>query len=105
MNRFDQRRALQSWPQFALKLYPAGMNPPDPELMMSLDKFMEQTGLSPTTIWRWRKKGMLTTVNICGRRYILRSEIARFNERTAAGEFAKELTHPRARSKLAKRTL
>jgi hypothetical protein len=54
------------------------MNPPDPEPMMSLDKFMEQTGVSPTTAWRWRKKGMLTTVNICGRHYILRSEIARF---------------------------
>jgi len=32
---------------------------------------------------------MLTTVNICGRHYILRAEIARFNERAAAGEFAK----------------
>jgi hypothetical protein len=40
------------------------MNPPDPEPMMSLDKFMEQTGLSPATQWRWRKKGVLTTVNI-----------------------------------------
>jgi predicted site-specific integrase-resolvase len=81
------------------------MNPPDPEPMMSLDKFMEQTGLSPTTLWRWRKKGMLTTVNICGRQYILRSEIARFNPRAAAGELARELINPRARSKLAKRSL
>jgi hypothetical protein len=47
--------------------YPAGMNPPDPEPMMSLDKFMEQSGLSLTTLWRWRKKGLLTTVNIYGR--------------------------------------
>jgi hypothetical protein len=35
------------------------------------------------------KKGMLTTVNICGRQYILPAEIARFNQRAAAGEFAK----------------
>jgi hypothetical protein len=48
---------------------------------------------------------MLTTVNICGRHYVLRSDIARFNARAAAGEFAKELTSPSARSKLAKRTL
>jgi hypothetical protein len=26
------------------------MNPPDPEPMMSLDKFIEQTGLSPTAL-------------------------------------------------------
>ena len=46
---------------------------------------------------------MLATVNIYGRQYILRSEIARFNERAAAGEFAREV-NPSARSKLAKRT-
>jgi hypothetical protein len=81
------------------------MNPPDPEPMMSLDKFMEQSGLSPTTLWRWRKKRMLATVNIYGRQYILRSEIARFNERAAAGEFARPLSNPKAGSKLAKRAL
>jgi hypothetical protein len=71
------------------------MNSPDPEPMMSLDKFMEQTGLSPTTLWRWRKARMLNTVNIYGRQYVLRSEIARFNERAAAGEFAKQLGRPK----------
>jgi predicted site-specific integrase-resolvase len=74
------------------------MNSPDPEPMMSLDKFMEQTGLSSTTLWRWRKKGMLTTVNICGRQYVLRSEIGRFNERAAAGEFARTLGRPKKRA-------
>jgi predicted site-specific integrase-resolvase len=74
------------------------MNSPDPEPMMSLDKFMEQTGLSSTTLWRWRKKGMLTTVNICGRQYVLRSEIGRFNERAAGGEFARTLGRPRKRA-------
>ena len=72
--------------------------------MMSLDKFIEQIGLSPTTVWRYRKRNMLTTVNIYGRHYILRSEIARFNARAAAGEFAKLPTQPRATSRLAKRT-
>jgi hypothetical protein len=71
------------------------MNSLDAEPMMSLDKFIEQTGLSAVTVWRYRKKGMLTTVNICGRHYILRAEIARFNERAAAGEFAKNPIHPR----------
>jgi predicted DNA-binding transcriptional regulator AlpA len=36
------------------------MNPPDPEPMVSLDEFIEQTGLSPTTVWRYRKKKILT---------------------------------------------
>jgi predicted site-specific integrase-resolvase len=51
------------------------MNLPDAEPMMSLDKFLEQTGLSNTTVWRYRKQGMLNTVNIYGRQYILRSEM------------------------------
>ena len=71
------------------------MNPPDPEPTMSLDKFIEQTGLSPTTVWRYRKNNILTTVNIYGRHYILRSEIARFNARAGAGEFAKIPSNPR----------
>jgi len=71
------------------------MTPPDSEPMMSLDKFMEQSGFSPATLWRYRKKGMLSTVNICGRHYVLRSEIARFNARAAAGEFARPLATPR----------
>jgi hypothetical protein len=37
---------------------------------------------------------MLTTVNICGRHYVLQSEVARFNARAAAGEFAKPLGRP-----------
>jgi hypothetical protein len=73
------------------------MNPPDAEPMMSLDRFTEQMGLSKTTIWRFRKRGMLSTVNIYGRQYISRSEIARFNARAAAGEFAKENTPKRRR--------
>jgi hypothetical protein len=71
------------------------MNLLDTEPMMSLDKFIEETGLSAVTVWRYRRKGMLATVNICGRLYILRAEIARFNQRAAAGEFAKPPNHPR----------
>jgi len=47
------------------------------------------------TVWGYRKKGKLTTVNICGRHYILRAEIARFNERAAVGKSAKDPIHPR----------
>jgi hypothetical protein len=61
---------------------------------MALDKFIEQTGLSPVTVWRFRKKKFLSTINICGRHYVLRSEIARFNSRALAGEFSKPCARP-----------
>jgi hypothetical protein len=66
----------------------------DSDPPMALDKFIEQTGLSPVTIWRFRKKHFLRTVNICGRHYVLRSEIARFNSRALAGEFSKPCNRP-----------
>src|SRR5947207_11109348 len=70
-------------------------NPPvDSEPPMALDKFIEQTGLSPVTVWRFRKKKFLRTINICGRHYVLRSEIARFNSRALAGEFSKPCARP-----------
>lgn len=67
------------------------MTPTDPEPMMSLNKFTEQMGRSKATIWRYRKAGMLVIVNTCGRQYISRAEIARFNARAVAGEFARDV--------------
>jgi hypothetical protein len=66
----------------------------DSQPPMALSQFIEQTALSPTTVWRFRKKGFLRTINICGRHYILRSEIARFNARAVTGEFAKTCNQP-----------
>src|SRR4029453_9711535 len=68
--------------------------PVDSEPPMALDKFIQQTGLSPVTVWRFRKKRFLQTVNICGRPYVLRSEIGRFNSRALAGEFSKPCARP-----------
>jgi hypothetical protein len=53
------------------------------------ERFVESLGISPCTAWRWRKQKWLTTLNIAGRVYISREEIARFQERAAAGEFSK----------------
>jgi hypothetical protein len=61
-------------------------NPP-----IALDKFVADSGLSPVTIWRYRRAGWLRTLNINGRHYVTRAEILRFNERAANGEFAKTL--------------
>jgi|GEM_PF-1332695 len=67
----------------------------DSEPPISLDKFIEQSGLSAVTLWRYRRAGWLSTLNICGRHYLTRAEIARFNSRAAAGEFARQPAHPK----------
>jgi hypothetical protein len=61
---------------------------------LSLDKFMEQSGISPTTCWRHRKRGWLQTIVIANRHYVTREAIAEFNKRAAAGEFAGTLSNP-----------
>ena len=67
----------------------------DSEPPIALDKFIEQSGCSAVTVWRYRRAGWLNTLNICGRHYLTRSEIARFNARAAAGEFAKRPSQPK----------
>jgi hypothetical protein len=62
---------------------------------MSLDKFAIDSGLCSATLWRYRKKGWLKTLNICGRQYVSRLAIAEFNMRAERGEFAKEHVSPR----------
>jgi hypothetical protein len=57
----------------------------------------EQSGLSAATVWRYRGAGCLNTLNISGRHYLTRAEIARFNTRAVAGEFAKEPARPKGR--------
>jgi hypothetical protein len=62
---------------------------------LSLDKFMEQSGLSPATCWRYRKRGWLRTLVIAGRHYVSREAISEFNQRAARGEFAGVTAQPR----------
>jgi len=57
--------------------------------LVALDQWREQIGKTAATIWRWRRLGWLTTLNINGRVYLTRDEIARFEARAASGEFAK----------------
>ena len=56
--------------------------------VVSLNKWLEQIGVTPCTAWRWRKKGILKTVNICGRQYLTQESIDEFYRRASAGEFA-----------------
>jgi len=61
---------------------------------ISLDKFLELSGLSPATAWRYRRRGWLTTIVISGRHYITRQSIAHFVERASRGEFAGTIQNP-----------
>jgi hypothetical protein len=58
------------------------------------DHWLKELGKSRATGWRWRVNGLVETCNILGRHYISDEEIARFERRARAGEFARELTTP-----------
>jgi hypothetical protein len=63
---------------------------------ISLDLFLQQSGFSPATAWRYRKRGWLKTIVIAGRHYVTRDAIAEFNERAAHGEFQGKIQNPSA---------
>ena len=63
--------------------------------MKSLSLFMGETGLSTSTVYRYRKRGWLKCENIAGRFYISGEEMIRFNTRRAEGEFAKAPQKPK----------
>jgi len=63
--------------------------------LVAYDEWLNQLSITGATGWRWRKRGWITTINICGRVYISRSAIAEFERRAAAGEFAKEHITPK----------
>jgi hypothetical protein len=66
----------------------------DGATIQSFASFLQALGRDPITGWRWRKAGMITTVNIAGRQYITAEAIAEFKRRAEAGEFAREHKTP-----------
>lgn len=52
--------------------------------------YRESMGVSGTTLWRWVKKGWLSSVNISGRTYITLASIEKFEEDSLSGAFAKD---------------
>jgi len=62
--------------------------------IVSLNSWREQVGVTACTLWRWRKKGWLKTVNICGRLYLTQAAINEFYERAQLGEFSQEHKTP-----------
>lgn len=62
--------------------------------LIAANAWIQQLGKKPITLWRWRNRGWIETINICGRLYISRAEIARFTKRAEAGEFQSEHKAP-----------
>jgi hypothetical protein len=66
--------------------------------LVAFDRWLKDIGKTPATGWRWRTRGWIDTVNICGRLYVSRQEINRFEQRAAAGEFRKNHKTPRRKA-------
>jgi len=49
----------------------------------------KELGISHTTLWRWRKQGLLKTVKIYNSVYVDVDSLAEFESRARKGEFAK----------------
>ncbi len=62
----------------------------DPSNLFAFDDYLKGRNLTRTTGYRYRQAGILQAVNIHGRLYITRQEIANFERRAVAGEFTKK---------------
>lgn len=62
--------------------------------LVSFDGWLKSMDRTRATGWRWRKAGIVQTINIFSKHYISREEIARFEARAAAGEFSREARIP-----------
>ena len=60
---------------------------PLPGNLVSFDAWISSLDKTRGTGWRWRRAGVVETVNVFGKCYISREEITRFETRAAAGEF------------------
>jgi hypothetical protein len=58
--------------------------------LVPFETWLTSLGLDRSTGYRYRQRGILTTVNIFGRLYITRDEIARFKKRALPGEFSQK---------------
>ena len=63
--------------------------PPAAAELFAQDRFAEDMDVTRETLWRWRRDGLLRTINIRGRIYVTAEEAAYFKRRALAGHFAK----------------
>jgi hypothetical protein len=69
------------------RAFPDGEQQPASNLI-PFDRWLDSIGRTSATGWRYRRLGWISTLNISGRVYVTRDEIARFEERAARGEFS-----------------
>lgn len=67
---------------------PASEQPTSPPTLIALNRWCRMAGIAPVTAWRYRRRGWLKTLNICGRIYVTSTALAEFLRRAEAGEFA-----------------
>ncbi len=67
--------------------------------LIALDKWTQSIGRTPATVWRWRKRGWLPTVNIAGKNYVTNQASADFRARAERGEFALDVRPNREQAK------
>jgi hypothetical protein len=69
--------------------------------IISLQQWLADVGVTACTAWRWRKKGWLKTVNICGRQYLTQEAIDEFSRQRPPPQ---EMPQPRPTEKTAQKT-
>lgn len=62
---------------------------PTPGSLVALDAYRKSIGRSKTSLWRYRRRGWLPTINILGRLYVKRSDISAFEAAAARGSLAR----------------
>jgi hypothetical protein len=62
--------------------------------LFAQERFAEEMSVTRATLWRWRRDGLLKTINIRGRHYVTAEAAADFKQRALAGQFAKLVRRP-----------
>ena len=66
-----------------------------PTALRPIGEWREQMDVSPTTAWRYAKRGWIHPITIAGKVYLSQDDIDRFEERARTGEFARDFNRPR----------
>ena len=75
---------------------------PSPSNLISFDSWLRGIDKTRVTGFRYRKAGLIETVNIFGRLYVTREAVAAFERRAMAGEFCRESKTPPKRAGVAR---
>ncbi len=51
------------------------------------NRWCRENGITRATGWRWRRDGIIKTINIYGRQYVSHEEEERFQQRANRGDF------------------